>query len=257
MLDLNDKVTGSTLTAAEWNNVPSEIQNVIEGLGITLSGGDLNQLGKAIAGYVANGTFYADSGAANAYVLSTVGSKQSPTAYTDGLEAEFIVGNTNTGSSTVNVAGLGVKNIASSSSAGALTAGDIVRLRYNITNGDFDIVGGIATQAETNAGTVDNRFVTPLKMRFGFSSLFATNGYIIFPSWLGGVVIQWGLFVAATSETTHNYPIAFPSQDFQVYATDAGTSTIDQISVQKISTSQFKSKAAAGTPGFAFLAVGT
>ena len=49
MQDLNDKVTGGTLTAAEWNEVPSELQNVIEGLGITLSGADLNQLGKAIS----------------------------------------------------------------------------------------------------------------------------------------------------------------------------------------------------------------
>lgn len=111
MQDLNDKITGGTLTAAEWNEVPSEIQNVIEGLGITLSGGDLNQLGKAIAGYVANGTFYTDSGAVDAYVLTKIGSKQSLTAYTDGATFEFVAGNVNTGASTVNVAGLGVKNI--------------------------------------------------------------------------------------------------------------------------------------------------
>lgn len=111
MQDLNDKITGGTLTAAEWNEVPSEIQNVIEGLGITLSSGDLNQLGKAIAGYVGNGTFYTDSGAADAYVLTTIGLKQSLTAYTDGAIFEFIAGNPNTGASTVNVAGLGVKNI--------------------------------------------------------------------------------------------------------------------------------------------------
>lgn len=111
MEDLNDKITGDTLTATEWNQVPSEIQNVIEGLGITLSSGDLNQLGKSIAGYVANGTFYTDSGAADAYVLSVIGSKQAPPAYTDGFAVSFIAGNDNTGASTINVAGLGVKNI--------------------------------------------------------------------------------------------------------------------------------------------------
>ena len=46
--------------------VPSEIQNIIETFGIALSSGDLNQLGKAISGYIANGTFYTDSGAADA-----------------------------------------------------------------------------------------------------------------------------------------------------------------------------------------------
>ena len=49
MEDLNDKVLGGNLPAIEWNQVPSEIQNVIENLGISLSNGDLNQLGKAIA----------------------------------------------------------------------------------------------------------------------------------------------------------------------------------------------------------------
>ena len=111
MQDLNDKITGNTLTATEWNEVPSEIQNVIEGLGQTLSSGDLDQLGKSIAGYAANGTYYTDSGIADAYVLSKIGLKQSPTAYTNGFQSSFMAGNTNTGASTVNVAGLGVKNI--------------------------------------------------------------------------------------------------------------------------------------------------
>lgn len=123
MQDLNDKVTGGTLTAAEWNQVPSEIQNVIEGLGISLSAGDLNQLGKAIAGYVANGTFYLDSGAADAYVLTTIGSKQNATVYTTGFNIQFIAGNANTGASTVNVGGLGVKSLKPS--VGTLGADDI------------------------------------------------------------------------------------------------------------------------------------
>lgn len=47
MQDLNDKVTGNKLTADEWNEVPSEIQNLIEASGQTLSSGDLTQLRKA------------------------------------------------------------------------------------------------------------------------------------------------------------------------------------------------------------------
>lgn len=142
MQDLNDKVTGGTLTAAEWNQVPSEIQNVIEGLGITLSAGDLNQLGKAIAGYVANGTFYLDSGAADAYVLTTVGSKQTATGYTTGFNIQFVAGNANTGASTVNVGGLGVKSL--NSDVGALganniTAGDLVEAYFDGT--DFILIG--------------------------------------------------------------------------------------------------------------------
>ena len=142
MQDLSNKITGGTLTANEWNEVPSEIQNVIEGLGITLSDGDLNQLGKAISGYVANGTFYIDSGAANAYVLTTVGSKQTAPAYTTGFNIQFVAGNTNTTASTVNVGGLGVKSLKSSVGdlgANNITVGDLVEARFNGT--DFILIG--------------------------------------------------------------------------------------------------------------------
>lgn len=142
MQDLNDKVTGGNLSATEWNQVPSEIQNVIESLGITLSAGDLNQLGKAIAGYVANGNFYTDSGAANAYVLTTIGSKQSLTAYTDGDTFEFIASTPNTGASTVNVATLGVKNIklrdGTDPAAGQIAGRTI--LKFDLANNRCELV---------------------------------------------------------------------------------------------------------------------
>ena len=141
MQDLNDFLTGDDLTAAKFNEPMSEIQNVIEGLGIALSGADLNQLGKAIAGYVANGNFYTDSGAADAYVLTKIGLKQTLPAYTDGMAVEFIAGNTSTGASTVNVAGLGVKNIVDTGTAGIITAGLRYQLRYRSGSGNFEIVG--------------------------------------------------------------------------------------------------------------------
>jgi len=141
MRDLNDKTTGSTLLAIEWNDLPSELQNIIEALGITLSSSDLNQLGKAIAGYVANGLFYSDSGAANAYVLSVIGSKQSVTGYTDGMVVTFVAGNTNTAASTVNVASLGVKNIKLLSgddpAAGSINGN--VRLKFDASNDRFEL----------------------------------------------------------------------------------------------------------------------
>jgi hypothetical protein len=143
MQDLNDKITGGTLTAAEWNEVPSEIQSVIEGLGITLSGGDLNQLGKAIAGYVANGNFYTDSGAADAYVLSVIGSKQRAPSYTDGFEISFIAGNTNNGASTVNVAGLGVKSLTTDTGgvllSNSIVTGNLISAVYDLSNDRFNI----------------------------------------------------------------------------------------------------------------------
>lgn len=131
MQDLNDKINnggataGGQLDAEEWNQPASEIQNIIEALGITLSGADLNQLGKAIAGYVANGNFYTDSGAVNAYVLSSIGSKQSVHAYTEGAKFSFIAGTTGTGAATANIAGLGVLNIKLRGGVTDPSSGDI------------------------------------------------------------------------------------------------------------------------------------
>lgn len=139
MEDLNDKNTGDPLTAAQWNQVPSEIQNVIEKTGQTLAGGDLDQLGKGIAQYAANGNFYTDSGAGNAYVLTQIGTKQVTPAYVDGMTIEFIPASTNTGSSTVNVAGLGVKNISNTATGGEIISGERISMRYNIGTGEFEI----------------------------------------------------------------------------------------------------------------------
>lgn len=149
MQDLNDKITGGTLTATEWNEVPSEIQAVIEGINQTLTSGDLNQLGKAIAGYAANGTFYVESGVADAYLLSVVGSKQRAPTLTNGFTINFVAGNSNTGASTINVAGLGVKNLKTkggdSLPAEYLQQGDLVAARFDgvsfiVAKGSSDFV---------------------------------------------------------------------------------------------------------------------
>jgi hypothetical protein len=141
MQDLNDKLTGQTLSADEWNQQPSELQNVIEQLGQVLNGADLNQVGKAIAGYVANGTFYTDAGAANAYVLSGVGSKQTLPSLTNGTDIFFFPINNNTGPSVVNVAGIGNVNYkdedGSDSPADMLKVGKLAWGKYNSSSGEF------------------------------------------------------------------------------------------------------------------------
>lgn len=172
MQDLNDKITGGQLTAAEWNEVPSEIQNVIEQNGITLSGGDLNQLGKGIAGYVANGDFYTDSGIANAYSLSVIGSKQGPTAYTNGMRIRFLAANPNNTAATVNVNGLGIQTLASSI-GGALVGGEIGTLIFNeavysTAAGHFRLDG--STDKNIDQTIASNwRWNDNLKINFGSS----------------------------------------------------------------------------------------
>lgn len=147
---LSNKIPIGNLSSAEWNQVPQEIENVIEQTGLSLTNADLNQLGKSIANYVANSNFYLESAAANVYTLSKVGSKQAPTSYVNGMAVEFIAGVTNTALSTVNVNTIGSKNIANTTEAGKIVSGERILLKYRSSTDDFVV----DVDAQVTVGTV-------------------------------------------------------------------------------------------------------
>ncbi len=138
MQDLNDKATDQTLTAVEWNELPTEIQNVIEAWGQTLTSGDLDQLGKGIAAYAAASQFYTGSGTANAHIATPLGTVQSPSDYFTGMIVRFRPSIANTAAATVNVNSLGIKSIKKENGTD-LSPGDLdtIRdawIRYDGTN---------------------------------------------------------------------------------------------------------------------------
>lgn len=78
----------------------------------------------------------------------------------------------------------------------------------------------VATQAQTDTGTDDTTAVTPKKLRWGFAASLSTSGYLAFPSWLGGVVIQWGTITAANN-TAASWPTTFPNNYWAAAACDS------------------------------------
>lgn len=86
----------------------------------------------------------------------------------------------------------------------------------------------VATQAQTDAGTADDVAITPKKLRNGFSANFSASGYVALPSWMGGLIIQWGSVqfnvgsaVESTTTAQFTYPISFPNKAIAAFATNS------------------------------------
>jgi hypothetical protein len=68
--------------------------------------------------------------------------------------------------------------------------------------------GIFQTQLATDNST---KVATTAWAKLGFSISLGANGYCIFPSWLGGLIIQWGSSVTTNGNATVTWPIAFPN----------------------------------------------
>lgn len=120
----------------------------------------------------------------------------------------------------------------------------------------------VATQAQTDTGTDDDVAVTPKKLRFGFVTQLSGIGYIKFPSWLGGLIVQWGSNTVPINGTLNvTLPITFPNAGLQAWATydypDSTTYPTLAIRVASSSQIQLGGKASQGSNfGLRWLVIG-
>ena len=183
----------------------------------------------------------------------------------------FLVANGTTGYEAVNKSQLDTKaptagNASQEFAVAAATTGDsaVNKTQFDLKTGlATETVAGIAeicTNAELLAGASDAVVATPLKLRLGFAASFATNGYISFPTWLGGLIIQWGLKnVPLSSTASVSFSPSF-NNVYNIQITMAGASSAAQAAnyVDSVSTSGFNltNKSPSSNADFYWLAIG-
>lgn len=149
---LPDSINVERFGAGEFNALAVEAKQAVSSSDQTLAPADgtgevTDQLTKAMSIYGAGGAgHYLDAGVADAYVLTIVSPKKSPPSYFNGFTVAFKPGNINTGPSTVNIAGIGVKNITTVLGA-ALIGGElsgIVFIKYNLSSDRVELIGRLA-----------------------------------------------------------------------------------------------------------------
>lgn len=213
-MDIANKVTGNQLTAAEFMQIVTELENSIEDTGIVLAAGTLDQVSKTMSNYSGGGDFYTDSGIADAYVCSSIGNKLGPTSYADGLRCRFIVGTTNTGASTINVNGLGAKNIVKEDTlalvAGDLVATETVTLVYDNANNRFYLETStrlrrpFLEKGTVNIGIDIGGDASQLKITSSDHTALSTAnpGYITMPAGTAGQLVTFKIVADVTIDLT-------------------------------------------------------
>ncbi|WP_342309115.1 phage tail protein [Pseudomonas fluorescens] len=118
----------------------------------------------------------------------------------------------------------------------------------------------VATQFQVDLGVDDATIVTPKKLRAGFRVSLGVNGYICFPSWMGGLVWQWGNRVF-TSGASSPFAMPFPVEALIAWAVPnsivGGSPSTVAANVQSLTTNaMILSWTASGTYNFFWFALG-
>lgn len=272
------------LSADEFNNLATELENTILRSGQTLSGASVVQMAISLFLHGVKAQTFQDSGAANAYVATPVsgsGGVLLPADYANlnGTIILFSAANANTGASTLNIGQttgtlLGSKAIVDQAGAaltsGSIAAGTYIQVRYDASVGAGSWVllpasRPVASTAQAQGWTNNTAVLTALRLAEamqGANQSLTASGYQKIP---GGWIVQWGSTTSVVSgaNATTNYPVAFPNACFRVLTTLGASANITQAYTGATSSAPtatnfvtYSFATAAGSASYHFIAVG-
>ncbi len=146
--DLATGTPGTVVTADFLNATQEEILAIIETSGLVPNAADRSQLAKAIQSGRLN--YVVGGGSAN---IITGNLTPAPAAYTVGMVIRLKVATPNTGAATLNLNGLGAKNIVAADGS-ALVAGDLNGSVSLVYDGTAFVLSTLLAATETNRGVV-------------------------------------------------------------------------------------------------------
>ena len=127
-MNIVSKQNGTQLSATEFNQIPDELENLISSSSQTPSESVLTQVADAVSQIVADGRFFVTSGTADAIILSNTTPRRPVKMLKSGVSGVFKSVYQNTGNVTINLCGLGSKNVVKNGVL--LEEGDIIADRY-------------------------------------------------------------------------------------------------------------------------------
>lgn len=261
--------TPSTKPGAYWYHmITEEMRAVIAAAGIAATQSDLTQMSQALR-RVAGGNVTTVNFAASPFQLTA---DHAGMVLVDAAGGNVVINlpaanvltglpyafrRTDASVNTVTVNRAGADTIDEGGVSFSLTSKAIQQVRSNGVTTWSTVTPVAATQAEANAGTDDVKFVTALKLRSGFAISLTTNGYIKFPTWLGGLIVQWGVdIVNSVGPTTVTLPLAFPVAHAVVLTTASVAGETGYVSVDSKSLTNFVVRKSGATFGSLWVSIG-
>ena len=222
--------------------------------GTGLSGGTITSSG-TIA--ISNTTVTAASyGSASSVATFTVNAQGQLTA----------AGNTSIAIASGAVSGLAASATTDTTNAGNITSGTLAVARggtgLTSSGANNNVLASNGTSWITaSIQSLVSSCIAAVATAAGFSYSFGSNGYLVFPSWLSGIIFQWGNnSIGQNATITQSLPISFPTSfimPFISQSSSAGTNNcLYAFTTGSLSSFSVTYSATSGGATYNYLAIG-